>query len=41
MREGSFRPIGYAWSTMLNSAQVAGQWIVAIAHAVYDVITFW
>ena len=39
--EGSFRPIGYCWSTILNTVQVAGQWIVAIAHALYDVITFW
>ena len=41
VKEGSITPIGYAFSTILTSAQALGSWLVAMAHALWNVITFW
>ena len=41
VREGSFVPLGYAFSMILGTAEAIGTWLVAMAHALWDVITFW
>jgi len=39
--KGSLEPIGVVFSKIVEVVQGAGKWLVSIAHAFYDVITFW
>lgn len=41
VREGSFVPLGTAFSAIFGTAQAIGTWLVSMAHALWDVITFW
>lgn len=37
----SFVPLGTAFMVIFGTASAIGSWLVAMAHALWDVITFW